>query len=207
MKQWAWRASLIGLLGLALAGVRQAVPARAAAHQGSGATSIVPATRVVIFHPKGTHGAAVFGACDMGESVALIRADAWRCSVGNLIYDPCFSAAPHATSVICGATPQNPIGIKVTLARPLPTHGPVHGMQAWVMQLGDGSSCTFITGATFGVQGQRANYECSDKDWVVGDPQSGRVWYAVKVQLSPKVGPNGPAASRIFAISVGTVWI
>jgi hypothetical protein len=142
----------------------------------------------------------------MGESQTLDRADAWRCIVGNIIYDPCFSAAPHATSVICGASPQKPVGIRVTLAQPLPTHAPVQGKQAWILLLGDGSTCTFITGATFGIQGQRANYGCSDKDWIIGDPQPGRIWYAVKAHLAAKPGPNGPVASHLFAISVAAVW-
>lgn len=204
MARRAWRAGLVGVLALALAAL-QAAPA-GAARQHAGITGIVPATRVVAFHPKGALGTPVSGSCAMGESQALDRADAWRCIVGNSIYDPCFSAAPHATSVICGASPDRPVGITVRLAGPLPTHAPAHGQQAWILLLGDGSRCTFITGATFGVQGQRANYECSDKAWVVGDPAPGRVWYAVKALLAAKPGPNGPAASRIWAVSVATVW-
>jgi hypothetical protein len=169
-------------------------------------TSIVPATKVLIFHPKGARGPAVNGNCGMGESAALDRADAWRCIVGNLIYDPCFSTAPHATSVICGAMPGKPYGITVRLAQPLPTHAPARDRQPWILALGDGSTCTFATGATFGVGGQRANYYCTDKDWLIGLPSTGRVWLAVKAQLSTKPSPNGPTASRLYLVSVTAAW-
>lgn len=204
-----WRSTLISITITALAAVQCVSPAGAApARAGGGsALSVVPATTVIVFHPKGSTRMFVSGSCDMGESVALDRADAWRCIVGNVIYDPCFSAAPHATSVICGATPSKPIGITVKLPKALPTHAPAHGGQAWIVRLGDGSTCEFLTGATFGVGGQRVNYGCSDKNYLVGDPIHGRVWLAVKAQISSKPGPNGPTAGRVWAVSVATAWM
>jgi hypothetical protein len=169
-------------------------------------TSLVPATKMIIFHPTGVRGAAVSGSCSMGESLALNRADAWRCSVGNSIYDPCFSATTHATTVTCGATPQQPIGFPVKLAQPLPAHGKVADNQAWIVKLGDGVYCAFVTGATFGVSGQRANYACSDRDWLLGDLVPGRVWTAVKMTLQTGTSKTGPQASDIFLESVETIW-
>jgi hypothetical protein len=169
-------------------------------------TSLVPATKVVIFHPAGARGTPVSGSCSMGEAQALLRADAWRCSVGNAIYDPCFSAAPHARQVICGATPQQPVGFPVKLSAPLPTHAGVSDSQPWIVKLGDGVNCVFVTGATFGISGQRANYACSDRDWLVGDPVPGRVWTTVKITLQTGTSKNGPQASDIFLESVETVW-
>ena len=185
---------------------------RASAAGGSraaSATGILPATRIVVFHPKGAAGATVKGNCAMGGSLAVQRADAWRCIVGNAIYDPCFSAGAHATSVICGATPTKPVGIRVSLPGPLPTHEHVAGSQAWILQLGDGTTCGFLTGATFGIKGQRANYGCANsrRDYVVGTPARGRVWYAVVAVLSAKPSPNGPTAERIYALSVSRAWV
>ena len=196
-----WR--LLGAGALALGMALCALTPRAAVAAGA---TIVPATKVVVFHPSGTRGATVSGACDMGESQALDRADAWRCIVGNAIYDPCFSSMQHATFVVCDASPTRPVGIRVNLPRALPTHSHARGGQPWILKLGDGSTCTFVTGATFGIGQERANYECSDKAWVAGIPTSGRVWLAVKAQLSSKVGPNGPMASRIWLVSVATLW-
>ena len=200
-----WLAGSVGLLLLA------AAPARAlSAHQNAPSImALVPATMTVVFHPRGVQGKPLAGSCTMGESLALPRADTWRCIVGNRIYDPCFSTVPHATTVICDASPFNPIGIRVQLRTPLPTHAPVSGQQVWMMQLGNGVICGFLTGATAGIQGQRINYGCTDKTVVLGSPhpdQAKRIWYAVEAQLSTKPSPTGPTARRIFAISIATVW-
>ncbi|HWE61094.1 MAG TPA: hypothetical protein VHB98_05235 [Chloroflexota bacterium] len=200
-----WRMGALGVLMVSLTLARCAAPSHATGTPTS-VLAMLPATKVIVFHPAGTGGAAVSGSCAMGESLALNRTDAWRCIVGNEIYDPCFSAVPHATSVICGATPAKPIGIKVRLSKALPTHAPVRSTQPWILGIGDGSLCTMDTGATFGVKGQRANYACSDQDWVIGYPTTGRVWYAVKASLSSKASPTGPMPSHLFAVSVATVW-
>jgi hypothetical protein len=200
-----WLAGSVGLLLLA------AAPARAlsAHHNAPSIMALVPATKTVVFHPRGVQGKPLAGSCAMGESLALPRADAWRCIVGNIIYDPCFSTTPHATAVICDASPFKPIGIRVQLPTPLPTHPPVNGQQVWMMQLGNGVICGFLTGATAGIQGQRINYGCTDKTVVLGNPhpdQAKRICYAVEAQLSTKPSPAGPTARRIFAISIATVW-
>jgi len=136
----------------------------------------------------------------MGNPRRWNRADAWRCIVGNEIYDPCFSARPHATSVICDASPTKPAGFILKLAAPLPTHLPASDKQVWMMRLGDGVMCGFLTGATGGIGQQRINYGCTDKSYVLGDPQAqGKVWYATQATLI-----NSEKASAIWAISVNT---
>src|ERR671933_1560028 len=183
-----WLAGSVGLLLLA------AAPALAlsAHHNTPSIMALVPATKTVVFHPRGSQGTPLAGSCAMGESLALSRADTWRCMVGNRIYDPCFSTAPHATAVICDVSPFKPIGIRVQLPKPLPTHPSVNGHQVWIMQLGNGVNCG-----------------CTDKTFVLGNPhpdQAKRIWYAVEAQLSTKPSPTGPTARRIFAISIATVW-
>lgn len=210
MKIWVQRVALLMMIvGLLAGGQQAALASTAGARQGDmPVLSLVPATKVAVFHPKGTTGATVAGDCGMGGSLALNRIDAWRCMVGNQIYDPCFAAAAHATSVICGALPSRPYGIQVRLSAPLPSHDPVHGTrQPWILELGDGTTCGFFTGATSGVQGQRVNYGCSDQLVLVGLPQPGRVWYAVKAHISNKPSPNGPLADRIYAVSVARAWM
>jgi hypothetical protein len=178
-----------------------------AAHAQGAATalSIVKATKVIIFHPTGTKGASVAGACGMGESLALNRSDAWRCIVGNEIYDPCFSSAAHATSVICDASPSKPYGIEVTLAAPLPTHAKANDTQPWILTMGDGAKCTFETGGTFGIGNQRANYYCALNQWIIGAPVPGKVWYAVRAQMNTNTGVNEPTAKYLWAESVASV--
>ncbi|HVC80575.1 MAG TPA: hypothetical protein VNL35_08775 [Chloroflexota bacterium] len=206
MKHLTRRMITVGLLSgaLCMSGISQAANyARAAAIPT--AMSLVAPTKTIIFHPKGTKGAPVAGDCGMGESQALDRSDAWRCIVGNEIFDPCFSPSPHATWVICDVQPGKPVGIKVTLSKPLATHAPASDKQPWVITLGDGTSCGFISGATFGVGGQRANYQCSKNDWLIGLPITGKVWWAVEARMTGKFGPNGPTAAHVWAVSVASV--
>jgi hypothetical protein len=192
------------LLAALAAGGPLAVSGPVSAHSaGAGALGLVHATKFVIFHPSGTPKSSVSGNCGMGESSALDRVDAWRCIVGNEIYDPCFSARPHATSVICDASPLKPAGFILKLATPLPTHLPVHNKQVWMMKLGDGVICGFLSGATGGIGQQRINYGCTDKTYVLGYPQAqGKVWYATQATLL-----DGEKASAIWAISVNTFWM
>jgi hypothetical protein len=178
------------------------IPGRTPVHAAGGALGAVPATKIVIFHPAGTTGATRRGTCDMGESLALDRSDAWRCMVGNEIYDPCFSLRPHAGSVICDADPTHPTGFVVVLPAPLPTHGPAHEAQAWMIKLGNGVICGFFTGATGAVANLRINYGCTDKTEVIGNPQPvGAVQYATVVKVDKNYKPVG-----IFAISIATIW-
>lgn len=206
MRHRIWRIAAASLLTLGL-GVAGLAPGSNATHAAGNPTamSLVPPTKIVKFHPTGTKGAPVAGDCGMGESQSLDRADAWRCIVGNEIYDPCFSTTPHATWVICGVQPGQPVGIKVTLKKPLPTHAAAKDQQPWVITLGDGTSCGFITGATFGIGDQRANYQCSQNNWLIGLPTTGKVWWAVEARMTGKFGPNGPIASQIWAVSVASV--
>ncbi|HEY8283853.1 MAG TPA: hypothetical protein VIJ28_05665 [Chloroflexota bacterium] len=206
MKHLTRRIISVGLLtgALCVGGLSQ-VKAPVSAAAIPTAMSLVTPTKVITFHPKGTKGAAVAGDCGMGESQALDRADAWRCIVGNVIYDPCFSTSSHATWVICAVEPGKPVGIKVNLAKPLPTHAPARDKQPWVITLGDGTSCGFVSGATFGFGGQRANYGCTKTDWLIGLPTTGKVWWAVEARMTGKFGPNGPTAAHIWAVSVASV--
>lgn len=52
--------------------------------------------------------------------------------------------------------------------------------QAEKVQLADGTICSFINGATFGVEGERLNYGCDASDTMViyGDLIEGVVWKA-----------------------------
>ncbi len=195
-------------LALALGAPTLGAGSRVVHAQGAAtALSIVKATKVIIFHPAGTKGAPVAGACGMGESLALNRSDAWRCIVGNEIYDPCFSSAAHATSVICDASPKKPYGIEVTLSAPLPTHRKVNDKQPWILTMGDGATCTFVTGGTFGIGNQRANYYCALNQWIIGAPVPGKVWYAVRAQMRTDTGVNEPAAKYLWAESVASVLL
>jgi hypothetical protein len=207
-----WRAvvyrTFVILLAVLCASLVLASSPASAERGNAGAGGVVPATKIVIFHPAGS-SRVVTGNCDMGESLAVDRTDAWRCIVGNEIYDPCFSLTAHATSVICDATPAKPVGFTVRLSKPLPTHMPAQGKQAWMLKLGDGTICGMLTGATGGVAGQRLNYGCTNHNYVLGNPQAqGKIWYAIEVKLpkQPKIVNGNFVPANIFAISIATLW-
>ena len=96
----------------------------------------------------------------MDQFAGRLARDAWRCAVGNGIYDPCFS---QDESVICGANPTTTtVSFLLTLTEPLPAPEAPQDTanHAWLVELADGTVCEFATGATGGVGGERFNYLC-----------------------------------------------
>jgi hypothetical protein len=188
--------TILGILSLTLA---LGIPATVGA--ASGPASVVPATRVVVFHPGGATGTRIKGNC-WTESIALDRADAWRCMAGNAIYDPCFSASPHAMTVICNADPTHPEGVTMRLTSALPTHSPARDIRPWSMMLGDGTYCSAVTGATGIYAGQPMTFYCTNQRSVLGEVYlQGKVWYATILVDNKSYQPIG-----VFAISVKTLY-
>ncbi|GHO49569.1 hypothetical protein [Ktedonospora formicarum] len=148
----------------------------------SGAARVVEgATQVIQFHPDANVNQSASGNCWV-NSLATARVDAWRCALGNEIYDPCFDkvdARPTGDVVVCDANPATGRkGIQVHLTQPLPQAIPEKGQatRAWLLLLSNGAYCAFLTGATGEVGGMRINYGCSDSSTVVGMPTMGKLW-------------------------------
>lgn len=109
------------------------------------------------------------------DSISTSRGDAYRCMSGNSIYDPCFtpSARPHA--VACASNPFAKRVVLLKLTKRLPS-APTPATQwlqphnqPWGLRLTDGDTCTFVTGATDAVDGERLNYACTNSDgWIIG---------------------------------------
>jgi hypothetical protein len=142
----------------------------------------ITATEVITYTPGSPTGAPQEGSC-WTNSLAVWRADAWRCTVGNDIYDPCFS---QDGSVICGADPVTPtVSFALTLTEPLPAaEVPADtANHAWIVELPDGTACEYATGATGGVGDERINYFCPNMNQgqsnvILGDLQPGTIWMA-----------------------------
>lgn len=102
------------------------------------------------------------GSCFTG-SLAAARRDAWRCTVGSLIYDPCFKSA-RSRDLICVFAPWYRTAIRLRLTTALPRFGnrSIPTLQAlpWALELADGRRCRFLTGATAAVGTKRLNYGC-----------------------------------------------
>jgi hypothetical protein len=110
------------------------------------------------------HTSSESGSCFSGSETAE-RSDAWRCAVGNGLYDPCFSSAQAPGLVVCPAAPWLSTGVTIRLTAPLPTAeanraAPSVRTQPWALELYDGSRCLFDGGATAAIGGRRLNYFC-----------------------------------------------
>jgi len=147
---------------------------------GLGATASANlTTRPKVYRAFTPHGNSVFrtrlrhGSCFVGAS-SINRRDAWRCTGGHLIYDPCFSSSKRPGIVLCPNDPWSGTGVKLRLtARLRGGNGPAPSTRArpWAVELYDGRRCQVITGASSILQGQRANFDCGRKqDALWGNP-------------------------------------
>ncbi len=131
-----------------------------------------PVTQVIAYVPPtpATSTPVEKGSCWTSSIAAPFRTDAWRCSVGNAINDPCFQI-PGSANLLCGA---NPAVLKATssfvlkLTQPLPApgviQGPIPGDWAWLVELADGTICSPFTGTLPITQGGvSAGYGCAPK--------------------------------------------
>jgi hypothetical protein len=143
-------------------------------------------TQVIVFHPEGVPTQERTGSC-WSTSDVLNRVDAWRCTSGDIIYDPCFSIPGNSQAVICVTSPlSDSTGFKLNLTESLPAPGlwPFPVKSAWAFELADGTNCSFLGGATAAFEGKRVNYSCSDGWYILGELQEGQVWTARKVRVS-----------------------
>jgi hypothetical protein len=113
------------------------------------------------------------GDCFTG-SLATVRRDAWRCSMGNRIVDPCFSSRRAPDAVLCPRAAWKRTGIRIKLRQPLPRprgKRPSIKLRPWALELVDGRHCGMETGATEAIGGTRANFDCdAGNDWLWGFP-------------------------------------
>jgi hypothetical protein len=151
-------------------------------------------TEVAVFRPAVPRGPSRSGSC-WTDSIVVSRPGAWRCMVGNEIYDPCFSNSGLAGAVICDANPaKGSPGFTLKLTKPLPkpsSEGLAHP-RPWLVKLADGSTCEIQTGTTAFVAGLDVPYGCSDSQkcndngcpymtGLTNNFKRGKLWMADKV--------------------------
>ncbi|MBV9279871.1 MAG: hypothetical protein JOZ41_07305 [Chloroflexi bacterium] len=166
-------------------------------------------TRVVVFHPWGVRGQPLRGHCWTSSSAAW-RPDAWRCLAGNQILDPCFSASPHVSSVICQVLPPfTGRGLRLRLTQPLPLGERGRWPRlphAWVIQLEQGVTCAYFTSMPPPMANPHAtppSYGCSDGTYLM-EPRPGRLWTATRVWLRDT--QRGFVIRRARATPLPMVW-
>lgn len=151
------------------------------------------ATQVVTFRPAIPGGHPIKGSCWTG-SIATDRPGAWRCTAGDMIYDPCFSVLSAPAIVVCEADPFQKLGVALQLTKPLPAAAKTRCKDCvWALELADGSTCTVAgTGTLAMVAGQPLRWDCPNPSCsgsgcpeigIVGDLKLGKVWVAQKVTV------------------------
>lgn len=96
--------------------------------------------------------------------------DTWRCFLGNLIYDPCFSSTRHGDYVLCPYWPWNPSVVQLRLARSLPTPSSFgrNPSLPWGIWTANGKRCVHYSGATTEIRGKPILYECRGGGYLAG---------------------------------------
>ena len=180
-------------------------------------------TQVIPYVPNvsASGTAIVSGSCRTNSVAAPYRADAWRCMVGNGIYDPCFEILTSTTTknLLCGINPINPAATSTFLLRltkslpasgAMPTSTP--SSWAWAVLLTDGTYCTPLTGTLpFAATGEAAYYGCASQnpaeEYIFGDlNDSNAIWTAAVGTLSKSTSTYPPAIESLQNIPVETVW-
>lgn len=151
------RTALSLLLALSLAGALATAGAQATGHTAASVYSAFSYHGVVK-----PHVTSATGSCFTSSDVTR-RNDAWRCTVGNTLYDPCFSSGLAFGVVVCPIPWQNS-GTEIHLTKPLPKSAsktiPSLSLQPWAVETSTGSFCMLSSGASRAIHGVRLNYFC-----------------------------------------------
>jgi hypothetical protein len=174
------------------------------------------ATSIINYMPpaprEGT--AIVAGSCWTNSIAAPYRDDAWRCTVGNEIHDPCFQI-PGNTNLRCNVSPKDatdPSSIILSLTKPLPKPeghltpaAPYDG--AWLIELKGGIMCSPFTGTLpFSDKGDIANYGCSDQRLIFGINADGKAWTAKVGSLGAATKSSPPPLINQTTVPIATAW-
>lgn len=195
----------------AVAGLLVIAAAAVFAMGASPAPQATDATQVTLYVPFTPNGLSIGlavtrranGSCFAGSAASSGRSDAWRCSAGNAILDPCYQGFQSGKIVLaCPDTPWSANVVLLTLTKDLPqkdaNKDTVPKGLPWALELANGMKCELLTGATFGVAGMRANYGCRENAYVIGDPdRSLPVW---------RVFFQGPRGFAVTQIGVRVAW-
>ena len=183
-KSMWWKAVAVMGAGVAVAAIAVAVWARPADRDATAdaatrhTAKVAPATRQVVYEPwnlKGHLDPGLIPTVETGQcfsgSIGDPRVDAWRCSAGNSIFDPCFSRPYSVTGpVICpGPAPWRSHVVELRLGARLPERyankvnsGPG---ETW-LRLANGATCEVLTGETPELGNLRGALACSDQAYV-----------------------------------------
>ena len=169
-------------------------------------------TQIKLMTPFGANGLSIGlavteklnGTCFAPSIASSSRPDAWRCSSGNGILDPCYQRIlgdeKQLACPVGGPWPANVV--LLTLTQPLPSEPRKEVSRdstlPWAIELANGQRCTLFTGATAPVAGMRINYGCPGGFQVVGDiDRSHAMW---------RVFSQGEKSIALEQVDVAVAW-
>jgi len=152
----------------------------------------------------------VVGAKCYDESFQTPLSGAWKCYGDNsIIYDPCF-VIPETNKLFCPRDPKENNGTVLRTVEKLPEEDnsgwALENTYSWKMELKDGASCYSVGGATFVIGSERANYECDDGRWLIGDAASGKYWTIKVITLLDGDGYLDERATPTEIVFIEKVW-
>ena len=185
----------------------------------SGSNQNPLATQVISYVPETptTSTPVVAGTCFANSAAAPYRSDAWRCTVGNQISDPCFEIPGVTGSLYCGANPtttdtSSTFVLKLAKALPKPDVIASTTNAAWLVELNDGTTCRPFTGTLpFSATGDVAHYACdggaTGEDMIFGDlNNASATWTAEVGTLSNETSTYPPPIAVSGTLPIFAVW-
>lgn len=146
----------------------------------------------------------VSGKCFAPSAASPTRPDAWRCSAGNAIMDPCYQRImgdeKQLACPVDGPWSEKVVLLAITDSLPSEPRKEMarEGTLPWAIELGNGKRCSLFTGATAPVAGMRINYGCPGGFQVVGDIDRSRPVWRVFFQAEN--------AMALEQVDVATAW-
>lgn len=171
-----------------------------------------PRTQIKLLTPFGPNGLSIgmavteklTGSCFTASLASPSRPDAWRCSSGNGLLDPCYQRIlGDEKQLACPVGGPWPANVALlTLDKPLPSEPRKEASRdatlPWAIELANGLRCTLFTGATAPVAGMRINYGCPGGFQVVGDIDRSRPLWRVFYQ--------GEKSIALEQVDVNVAW-
>ncbi|MEW2491512.1 serine/threonine-protein kinase [Streptomyces sp. NPDC048411] len=187
-------------------------PATTKAQASTAAASSAPTQTQVVtlspWSPGGTPAADITitgrasGSC-FGTAESTMRTDAWRCTAGDRLLDPCFSpdSNPEDTSALClDGAPDRMVELSVPEGFPGNNDHMPGGpdIEPIIIVLANGARCSFAGGGTATLAGQRLNYGCDNGGYLYGNPnKAGAVW---------TISYSAPNSGTSIATPITTVY-
>jgi hypothetical protein len=191
--------------------------ALAVSSSSAASAQTVRATRVTTYVPVVPPAPKRSGSCWTRSIAAPSRADAWRCMLGNEIYDPCFSPKTPGV-VVCDVNPvSGGRGFAVRLTKPLPASEPLFTARLalpWIVQLANGEVCIPLTGTHELMGKESIGYECSasrearasgaEMGLIDGSIVPGTVWHARLATF--RIPRSGSLTGTVSVVPLAAVW-